>query len=225
MEKLCSNKRKKPEEIYKSFKSKIIPKYFCKNGWRFVEGYPYVYRVFAKKRWLGMKIIEVLKSEFCLFSNEYYRTAINEKKILVNGEATSEDYCVKDNDVITHSIIRSEGKVLDSPIPIIYQDLDLIVFDKPSSIPVHACGNFHFNCLTKIAKNEMKLGKLFLPHRIDRQTSGICICTKNAESCNKIANLIQGDTIHKIYFAIALGKFDQDEIIVKNYIYSVSAKE
>ena len=64
--------------------------------------------------------------------------------------------------------MRHETPVLDVLPKIVHEDDEFVAFDKPSSIPVHACGNFQFNTLLKIAEVEMGFPNLKTVHRLDR---------------------------------------------------------
>lgn len=46
------------------------------------------------------------------------------------------DYTVSNSDLISHKIHRHEPPIVDSCIEILFFDGDLLVIDKPSSIPV-----------------------------------------------------------------------------------------
>jgi len=61
---------------------------------------------------------------------------------------------------------------------IIHEDEEFVAFDKPSSFPVHACGNFMYNTLLKVAELDMGRPDLKTVHRLDRQTSGIVFFAK-----------------------------------------------
>ena len=44
--------------------------------------------------------------------------------------------------------------VLDVPIEIIEDTEELLVVNKPASIPVHPCGRYRYNSITMILKHE-----------------------------------------------------------------------
>lgn len=86
-------------------------------------------------------------------------------------------------------------------VPIIYEDDDLVIFDKPVNMPVHpshlhqgdTLGNF-FSYLYR--------GCSFRPiNRLDRDTSGLCVVAKNSHA----AAVLQKN-LDKTYFAIVCGK-------------------
>ena len=76
-------------------------------------------------------------------------------KITVNGKNVETDYEIKDGDRILHEMTRAETPVIESEIAIIENAPDFLVVNKPSSMPVHPCGNFKYNSLEGILENEM----------------------------------------------------------------------
>ena len=61
----------------------------------------------------------------------------------MNDEMVSADYVLKENDFITNRLHRHEFPVLAAPIPIIHKDDNVIVIDKPPSLPVSLCKYSH----------------------------------------------------------------------------------
>jgi 23S rRNA-/tRNA-specific pseudouridylate synthase len=51
---------------------------------------------------------------------------------------------------------------------VIFEDENLIAVDKPSSMPVHPCGNFKYNSLISILELEKGYKNLKIVHRLDR---------------------------------------------------------
>ena len=54
----------------------------------------------------------------------------------VNGVVANKDTVIKNSDVITHRVHRHEPPVVGDKIDIIHKDDDLVVINKPPSIPV-----------------------------------------------------------------------------------------
>ena len=52
-----------------------------------------------------------------------------------------------------------ETPVIDCEIEVIADTIDFLVVNKPSSMPVHECGNFKYNSLQGILENEMGYNK------------------------------------------------------------------
>jgi 23S rRNA pseudouridine1911/1915/1917 synthase len=89
---------------------------------------------------------------------------------------------------------------LELAVPVVYDDEDVVVFNKPVNMPVHPSikhqGDTLGNCFSA-----MYPGLTFRPvNRLDKDTSGLCVVAKNAHS----ANLLQS-TVSKVYYAAVCG--------------------
>ena len=152
--------------------------YEIRDGLRFVKPYKYEFKTFAKRRWIDKKLLDIFKVEFKAFSPTYYAEAITNGKVTVNGKKVSIEYKIKEGDKIIHETVREETPVIATLPKLIYEDEEFVAFNKPSSLPVHACGNFMFNTLLKVVEIEMGYPDLKTVHRLDRQTSGILFFAK-----------------------------------------------
>lgn len=67
-------------------------------------------------------------------------------RIIISGkQITQADYRLKGHDTIFHVHHRHEHPILDKPITIIADTKDMLVVNKPPSLPVHACGQYKVN--------------------------------------------------------------------------------
>lgn len=86
----------------------------------------------------------------------------------------------------------------------IYEDDHIVVFNKPSgmlSIP----HRFDKSQLSIQQLAEKKYGKLFVVHRIDRETSGVILFAKNEEAHRHFSLLFQNREVEKFYRALCSG--------------------
>lgn len=86
-------------------------------------------------------------------------------------------------------------------VPVIYEDENIVIFNKPAGMPVHPSikhqGDTLGNCFSA-----MYHGLTFRPiNRLDKDTSGLCAVAKSAHSAN-----FYGGRIDKVYFAVTEGK-------------------
>lgn len=83
---------------------------------------------------------------------------------------------------------------------IAYEDEDVVVFDKPPYMPVHPSIRHHDDTLANLFAARYP-GLAFRPiNRLDRNTSGLCVCAKNRFAASALA-----DSLQKAYFAITDG--------------------
>lgn len=187
---------------------------------RVVRPYPFTFATFAKERWLGRSILDVYDTEFGSYPKCYYEAAIQEGRILVNGEKVDCEYKVKGNDELAHVVHRHEPAVAiasgpdcspESPyIKVVYEDDNVIVVDKPSTLPIHPCGGYNLNSLFHILseQNPSLKGSLYNVHRLDRLTSGLTIIAKSSKTATVLGKCIMNrEKCHKIYVARVKGKF------------------
>lgn len=196
------------------------------NGlFRFVKPYNHEFTTFAKRRWVGQSLLEVFSREFKAFSTNYYTEAIKNGKIRVNGkQVCPNSYKLKEGDKIIHITTREETPILAELPEILFENDALIAVNKPSSVPVHPCGNFKFNSLQYLLEFCLKLKDLKTVHRLDRQTSGIVFFAKSGASSNEFREALIGDKVSKVYYARVQGDFssicdENKQVICKDSIY------
>lgn len=96
-------------------------------------------------------------------------------------------------------------------IDVLYEDDDLVIVDKPSgllSIPDRF--NAELPCLQKLLETKLKQ-KIWVVHRIDRETSG-CICyAKNEEAHKYLSGLFEKHDIGKFYVGLLHGRVEPEQ--------------
>ena len=209
-----ANKKRKifSKEAYaQEVRERIV--YEIKDGMRHVLPYEYVYYVFAKKRWIDRTVLDVFSDEFrkSVRKNpkKYFTEVIEKGMLTVNGEKIDLDTKVRMGDRLGHAVIRREPPVSGAEIQILHEDDHILVADKPTSIPVHPCGQFHFNTLLEILNIEHLKTKtrLYTVHRLDLVTSGVVVFAKSSKVSNEIGQEIRSHNVRKKYVARVRGMF------------------
>lgn len=119
---------------------------------------------------------------------------------------------------------------VSSNINIIYEDENIILIDKPSGLVVHEDNDNSIDTLINRIKHYLYIKKEYDPrnelsfapalcNRLDRNTSGIVICAKNAESLRILNQKIKEREIHKHYLCICIGTFSKKEDTLNNYLF------
>ena len=183
-------------------------------------------------------LFDVFSTEFGAYSKEYYKEAITNGMIRVNGQKVSCKYFLKNGDRITHTVHRHEPPVPYYPISIIGRNQDVFAVNKPPSIPVHACGAFRYNTLEMIIRKELTNEEFYFIHRLDRVTSGVLLIARKKEVASALSAELQKGGCHKVYLAVVDGKFSinanhkegviqvsEDGLAVDRNIATVSQKE
>ena len=149
--------------------------------------------------------------------------ALRKKDIRINGKRVSEDILINTGDEITIFIIDDFLFGTNNyNIDIIYEDNNIIIFNKPENLSV-TDDNISSVTLTSIVKE--KYGKNLEPcHRLDRNTKGLIIYTKNQESLNIMLDKFKNKEIEKHYYTKVYSIPKKDHEILKAYLFKDSKK-
>ena len=115
--------------------------------------------------------------------------------------------------------------------PIVFEDEDLLVIDKPAGLVCHPTKGDETSSL--VGRIRLYLGQGgSLINRLDRETSGVVVVAKNAEAAGQLGKLWQAGGVRKTYWALvhghpteeygcidaALGKDLSSEVVIKNCV-------
>ena len=186
--------------------------YTSSRGVLRVAPYFFEYKTFTKQRWLGKRLIEVFEKEFCDRPMDYYKFQIIKGNILVNKQKVAPEYTLCNSDLITHSIHRHEPPVTDESIQILHLDDQMVVVNKPASLPVHPSGRYNMISLVEILKHKIGLSHLSLINRIDRLVSGIVLMATTPESASILHDQMLSHSLVKEYVCKVKGKFPTEAV-------------
>ncbi|OAD60861.1 RNA pseudouridylate synthase domain-containing protein 2 [Eufriesea mexicana] len=125
---------------------------------------------------------------------------------------------------------RHEVPVTSEPITVIHMDEDVVVVNKPASIPVHPCGRYRHNTVVFILAKEYNLKNLRTIHRLDRLTSGILLFGRTPKKARQMEHQIRNrqvsfvTVVHKQYVCRVEGEFPEEEVVCSEPIEVVSYK-
>ena len=139
-----------------------------------------------------------------------------QQKIFVNGVPQHNDYQVKVGDVISVPLDEEEPEfpAEDGPLTILFEDEYLLAVDKPAGMLIHPSrSRFDGTLANFVAGYYRRTGQKSAFHpltRLDRDTFGIVLLTKNAH----IHSLLQLTPVRKTYHALTLGGPEDDTGII-----------
>jgi tRNA pseudouridine32 synthase len=204
----------------------IKPSYFRDAAFVSVKPYFFEFKTFTKDRWVGKSISEIFKSEFEQPFANYIDKALERGNITVNGKNVEGSYALNNSDLITHRIHRHEPKISSSPITVLHLQDNIMIVDKPFSIPVHPTGHYNFNSLTEILKFRFQLKFIAAINRIDRLVSGIVILALNSDASRELHTAMEQRKFKKEYICVIEGRFPdhkvcEESICIKDHKRSI----
>jgi len=160
------------------------------------------------------------------------------KDIKVNGKKADINYILQENDVIDIFLKEDLLKQFNKPkiiekdkinLDIIYEDENLLIINKDVNVLVHegeenkkanTLNNMILNYL--LSKGEFSTSDTYIPacvHRLDRNTSGLIIASKNLETSKILLELFKSkDNLEKYYIALVKGETKDKETINKRLL-------
>ena len=133
-----------------------------------------------------------------------------DKKVVVSSSEK-----LKEGSKVEIEIKQKSSKILPKKIElnIIYEDEDIVIINKPSGLTVHpGAGNFENTLVNglvhKYKKKLSNINNLIRPgivHRIDKDTSGLLIVTKNNLAHTKLSKQFSDHTIGRKYQCLIWG--------------------
>jgi len=151
------------------------------------------------------------------------KSLLGKKQVVVDGKVVTQfNYLLKTGQKVELISDRIEREKQYRGISIIYEDHYVIVIDKHAGILSVATDNQKdhtaFSMLSAHVKEQNPDNKIFIVHRLDRDTSGLMVYAKSEE----IKHLLQeswNDTIlERTYVAVVEGKLSETQGTITSYL-------
>jgi len=100
-------------------------------------------------------------------------------------------------------------------LDVLFEDDQLLVVSKPSGMLVHpSVGERSGTLMNGLLHHAPQAEAIRLPHRLDRDTSGLMVVTKTARAVHSLALQFLDRTVEKRYAALVAGVVELDEQVV-----------
>ncbi len=162
-------------------------------------------------------LIEFLKKMFSNLSKNSVKSLLHNEKVFVNGNMTTKyNYELNIGDVV-----EIRDKVAKN-IDIIYEDKDIIVINKPSGLLTVATekekNKTAYHLVMEYLKKKNKNNRIFIIHRLDKDTSGIIMFAKNERAKHLYQDNWNDIVKKRCYYAVIDGKMQKKEGTIKSYL-------
>jgi 23S rRNA pseudouridine1911/1915/1917 synthase len=164
------------------------------------------------------RVDKYLHGRFSNFSRGMIQEIIKSGGVKVNGKTVRPSFKLRAGDRIALTLPELPSKEIlpeDIPLNIIYEDGDIIILNKQADMIVHpARGNTHGTLVNALSFYSDKLSSGLGPfrpgivHRLDRDTTGVMVVTKNDIAQWKVARQFERRQVKKTYVAVVHGTPD-----------------
>ncbi len=192
-------------------------------------------KIIVSSKYEGKNLAKFVLDSFPrLPQNQFYK-ALRKKDIRINNVKVNDNVVVHDGDEVTIYIVDNilYGKETIQ-IDKVYEDDNILVVNKPAGVEVVSKhdksildddnSSIYNNeeTLTSILKNEYSY--IEPCHRLDRNTTGLVLFSKNEESLHILLEAFKTQKIEKHYKALVYGKPLKDHDILEAYLFKDSKK-
>jgi tRNA pseudouridine32 synthase/23S rRNA pseudouridine746 synthase/23S rRNA pseudouridine1911/1915/1917 synthase len=121
----------------------------------------------------------------------------------------------------------TDNRRLGRGLEILYEDEDILVADKPAGLLTIGTGVERTKTAYYILTDYVRKGcaksrkRIFIVHRLDRETSGVVVFAKNVEAKMRLQS--QWGEAEKRYLAVVYGRWAEKEGIISSYLAENSA--
>lgn len=110
---------------------------------------------------------------------------------------------------LTESVVSDKIKPVALPFPIVYEDEDILVVNKPADMPIHPSQNNYENTLANAAAYYFSSKNIPFTfrciNRLDRNTTGLTVIAKHMVSANILGKMVAEKTLEREYRALCSG--------------------
>jgi 23S rRNA pseudouridine1911/1915/1917 synthase len=161
-------------------------------------------------------------------SRDNIKSLLRNRQVLVNGEPVTQfNHELQPGDTIVISSARHTGGLMARNMRLVYEDEHVIVIDKNAGLLSMASDNEKYltayNILSTYVKSQKPSNRIFIVHRLDRDTSGLMMFARS----EKVQSLLQRDWKRNVtarnYVALVEGEVTETEGVIKSYIYESKA--
>ncbi len=190
-------------------------------------------KITVMEDWTGSRLDRFVKAVRPALSFPVIQTLIRKGKILLNGEKMPGKARLKDGDIVeirlrkdrpaedlSHTPIGEERIAerfgdIGSGIPVLFEDDDLLVIDKPAGLPVQPGNRRELGSLLDLICRYIPPAQQgpdgpppFAPspvHRLDIETSGALIVAKTRRAARELSRALSEGEASKTYLAVVDG--------------------
>jgi 23S rRNA pseudouridine1911/1915/1917 synthase len=152
------------------------------------------------------------------------KSMLRHRQLAVNGTATTQfDYPVHAGDELWVNYGGSFDVFKHPHMKLVYEDESILVVDKGYGMLSTAAGKVKdatvFSVMRDYVKKRNEHARVFIVHRLDRDTSGLMLLTRTAKAREKLVKNWTKMVLERHYEAVVEGIMEEDEGTIKSYLY------
>lgn len=167
----------------------------------------------------GQRLDVFVAAHMPQLSRAFIQKLSDQGRITVDGQINKPGYKLREGDNVEIDYDEAEfGRVEDIDLPILYEDENVVVMNKPAGVLTHALGK-HGNegSVASFLRGkvvDLEGDRAGIVHRLDRATSGVIIGAKNQRSLSLLQKQFSERKTKKTYIAVVHGHLRPEEAVI-----------
>ncbi len=164
----------------------------------------------------GLRLDRYLALALPDYSRSRLQALIGDGCVTLNGQVPRTRELVRTGDrvqLVIPAVEKIEAVAEAIPFPVLFEDDDLIVIDKPAGLVVHpGAGNAEHTSVNALLHHCATLSGIGgkerpgIVHRLDKETSGCLVVAKNDTTHRELSRQFAARTMKKVYLALVAGR-------------------
>ena len=151
------------------------------------------------------------------------KRVLSRGQVFVNNQVkTQYDYALRPGDVVAVDFAKEATGLKSSRVSVLFEDDYLVVVNKSEGVLSVATDKQEdytaFRVVLNHLKKQSRSNRLYVVHRLDRETSGVLIFAKQKEAQMLMQRNWQRDVKSKVYYAIVEGVVEKDSGEIRTWL-------
>ena len=162
-------------------------------------------------------------------SRNNIKSLLTHRQVLVDGQVVTQynhPLQVGQEVSINWALVRDEKPARG--LRILYEDADIIIIDKPAGLLSIASDKEKertaYHQLTDYVRLKDPENRIFIVHRLDRETSGVMLFAKNEDIKHSLQDNWKEAVVDRAYIAVVEGPVEKKEGRIKSYLQETKTR-
>lgn len=156
------------------------------------------------------------------------KVILRDRQVSVSGKTVTQyNHLVQPGQQVRARLQKVPFDQLYHGIQIVFEDPDLIVIDKPAGLLTVATDTEKrktaYSILSDYVKKQNPANRIFIVHRIDRETSGLLLFAKSEKIKDVIQETWMSTITERAYVAVVEGRMEREEGSITSWLTESSA--
>jgi len=173
--------------------------------------YDHVRPISTPLRLHGVELLDFLDAMHTRLTRAEWIQVCKEDRLTLNEKPLRPGRLMSAGERVMHLTPAATEPDTAADIELLHEDESLVVIAKPAPLPMHPCGRFNRNTLSYILGEAFAPLKLRIAHRLDADTTGVVLFTKNRKTSRMVQPLFERGEVAKTYLAHVIGRPDKND--------------